>query len=95
MIEKKKKYPAYESSNEHVKTRKALLTLDYEQILEIANVFFYVNKTVTSIPKIFGGIRLDEAKRALHKSVHDAAVNCALSLEEMDRYERESGGKNG
>lgn len=91
MIEKAGKYPAYVNENEKLKSHKALVSLDYEQILEIACVFYYVNVVLAKIPRWLGGIRLTERARALHKSIHDAAVNCCMSLEEADRYEREGG----
>jgi hypothetical protein len=31
---------------------------------------------------------LTESVRALHKAIHDSAINCALSLEERERNER-------
>ena len=90
MMESGKTYPAYSSKDARLLSRKALLALDFEQIQEIANVFYYVNKK----RPLFGGLRLDEAGRALHKSIHDAAVNCALSLEEAERCAKEEA-KNG
>lgn len=92
MIEKAVRYPAYEPSDPSVLPRKAMLSLSYEQILEVANVFFFVNKHLAG--KIFGGIRLSEKQRVLHKAVHDAAVNCCISLEEYNRIEKEGSSKS-
>ena len=93
MIEKGVDYPVYGSEGEEstLLARKALVSYTYEQLLELANVMYYVNKKLAG--KWFGGIRLDEKKRALHKGIHDAAVNCCLSLEEMDRFEATGGSK--
>lgn len=93
MVEKHGKYPVYMVPEERkcVASHKAMLCLTYEQILEIANVMYYVDKVSASLPGLFGGIRLDEKARSLHKSLHDAAVNCCLSLEEADRVEKEGG----
>ena len=89
MIEKKVNYPACQARNEKVLAMKATVYFDAEQILEIANVFYYVNLVQAKLPGFLGGIKLSEAKRALHKSIHDAAVNCVLSLEEYERCEKE------
>jgi hypothetical protein len=94
MLEKSAKYPAYECTDESVMTRKATVVLSYEQILEVASIFYYVNKALASLPRWLGGIKLSDRARALHKSIHDAAINCALSLEEMHRFEKEGGSKN-
>lgn len=92
MDETGKKYPAYRVRDERVNSRKCLMSLNYEQILEIASVFYYVNKLADN--RFFNrGLRLDEHARSLHKSIHDAAINCCLSLEEADRCEREGGKK--
>lgn len=89
MIEKKVNYPAYQARNEKVLAMKATVYFDAEQILEIANIFYYVNLVLAKLPRFLGGIKLPEKQRALHKSIHDAAVNCVLSLEEHERCEKE------
>jgi hypothetical protein len=91
MIEKAVAYPVYQAQNKNLIEQKVMLSLTYAQILEIACVFFYVNSVLAKLPKWLGGIKLDEEKRALHKAIHNAAVNCALSLEENDRL-KQSGG---
>jgi len=91
MIEQSVRYPAYKSPDEKLNSHKALVSLTYAQILEIANVMYYVDRVSASLPGLFGGIRLDATARSLHKSVHDAAVNCCLSLEEAHRFETEGG----
>jgi len=88
LIEKKRKYPAYEQPDPKLFQKKALVSLTYEQILEIANVFYYINTSLAKLPKFFGVPKLDEAHRALHKAIHDCAVNCCLSLEEAARIEK-------
>jgi len=90
MIEKGGKYPVYEGNN-NLNDNKVMLTLSYETLVELANVLFYVNKVVASIPRFLGGIRLGERARALHKLAHDSIVNCVLSIEEKHRFEQ--GGK--
>lgn len=93
MIEKNGTYPVYFCPDERkgVRSHKALVSLTYAQILEIANVIFYFDKVIASRPKLFGGLRIDEETAVLHKSIHNAAVNCCLSLEEVDRCEKEGG----
>jgi len=93
MIEKNGIYPVYFCPDERaaVQSHKALISFSYAQILEIANVIFYFDKVIISRPKLFGGLRIDENTAALHKAIHNAAVNCCLSLEEADRAEKEGG----
>ena len=91
MIEKAKKYPAYETTDVSALSRKAMLSLTLEQVIEIANVFLFVNTHIAN--RFLSGFSMTEKQRAIHKSVHDAAVNCAMSLEEHHRMEK-SGGKN-
>lgn len=92
MVESGKVYPVYRAPSVTCGERKVRMILDYEQVLEIANVFFFVNKRVANRP--FTGLVLGQDKRELHKRIHDAAVNCCLSLEEQDRIEREGESKN-
>jgi hypothetical protein len=94
MFQRHGKYPVYVTKDEKVLTDKVIMTFDFEQLIEIANVFFYVNWVLSHIPKWLGGIRLSEYKKAVHKSIHDAAYNACLSLEEKRRFEAE-GGNNG
>jgi hypothetical protein len=91
LIEKYRSYPAYEEKNEDKLAQKVTMFLTYEQVLEIANVIYYVNLALARVPRWLGGIRLSADKRALHKSLHDSAVNCLLSLDEKARYEKEGG----
>jgi hypothetical protein len=93
MIEKNGTYPVYFCPDERkgVQSHKALVSLTYAQILEIANVMFYFDNVIASRSKLFGGVRIKEETAALHKSIHNAAVNCCLSLEEADRCEKEGG----
>lgn len=95
MIEKTRNYPSYENTDEKIMARKVSLYFTYEQLLAIANIFFYVNKVSARLPRWLGGLRFDEKIRALHKSIHDSCINCCMSLEEMDRFEKEGGGKSG
>lgn len=94
MIEKNTNYPAYTPQNETILSQKVTVFMSYEQLIEIASIFFYLNRVLARIPKWLGGIRLNEYTRALHKSIHDSCVNCCLSLEEKERFEREGGGKH-
>jgi hypothetical protein len=96
MIEKAgETYPVYvcPKEREGVQSHKALLALSYEQILEVANVMFYFDNVMGHRSRFLGGVRLDEKVRALHTSIHNAAVNCCLSLEEADRCEKEGGSR--
>lgn len=93
MIEKGHNYPAYSVPSEALNSHKAMVSLSYEQMLEIANVMYYVDKVSASLPGLFGGIRLDERLRGLHKAIHNSAINCCLSLEEADRVEKEGGNR--
>jgi hypothetical protein len=86
LIEKAKKYPAYAPCDPSALTRKAMLSLTLEQVIEIANVFLFVNEHIAN--RFLSGVALDENKRAIHKSIHDSAVNCALSLEEFHRMDK-------
>jgi hypothetical protein len=93
MIEKGVKYPVYKTSTPDAIPERAMLSLDLEQVIAIANVFYYVNKFLAAVPRIFGGIRLSETERSIHKSIHDAAINAALSLEQMHQFKKgEKGG---
>lgn len=91
MIEQSGKFP-YAVQDPKVLERKALVTLDAEQLVEIANVFYYVNKYLARVPKFLGGVDLS-GKREIHKSIHDCVVNCVLSLEELERVSKVTGGK--
>jgi hypothetical protein len=93
MIEKAVKYPAYAPQEVKMLSHKVSICLTYEQIIEIASVFYYVNLVLARLPRWLGGLKLDESKRVLHKAIHNAAVNCCLSLEEKYHFEQE-GGKN-
>jgi len=79
MMEKSGTYPAYESTDPKLTDLRVTTSFTYRQMLEIANVFFMVNKVSIK------GVALDEIKRSLHKSIHDSAVNCVISLEEKNR----------
>jgi len=103
MIEKAGNYPVYEEKDEKLLTHKALVSMDFEQMLEIANIFYYINKVIAVSSRFSRAFRLffglphlalNEAKRALHKSIHDSMVNCCKSLEEAERCEREGGKHN-
>jgi len=87
MIEKRRNYPAYEQPDKKLSSKKALVSLTYDEILEIANVFYYIN--AVRVPKIFGGIGFSEDLRALHLKIHNSVVNAALSLEEFSRIEKD------
>ena len=91
MIEKGGKYPAYQCRDEKFLTAKAMISLDLEQIIEIANIFFYVNAVLDRLPKWLGGIKFTERIRGIHKTIHDAAVNCAISVEESQRFKQDGG----
>jgi len=86
MIERSGKYPVYAASNPKITDQRVTTTFTYEQLIEIANIFYFVNKVLAG--KLFGGIRLTENVRSIHKAIHDSAINCALSLEERERNER-------
>jgi len=81
MLESPQNKLPYSQKKEEILGRKAMLALDYEQILEIANIVYYVNKTLAKVPKWLGGVRLSAESRALHKTIHDACINCCISLE--------------
>ena len=91
MIEKYRSYPAYEEKNEDKLQQRVTMFFTYEQVLEIANIIYYINLALARVPRWLGGIRLSADKRALHKSLHDSAINCLLSLDEKARYEKEGG----
>jgi len=78
-MEKGGTYPAYESTDLKLADLRVTTTFTYRQMLEIANVFFVVNKVPIK------GVVLDGTMRSLHKSIHDSAVNCVISLEEKNR----------
>jgi hypothetical protein len=88
MIEKAGSYPVYFPPEHVALSQKVLMSLTYEQTLEIANVFYFVNKQAN---KLFSGLKLDERQRVLHKAIHNSAINCCLSLEEAARAEKEGG----
>jgi hypothetical protein len=83
-----KKYPSYSPPDEKILSTKVLISLDYEQILEIANLLVFLH-SVSSFILRFLGCFVSPAKKALHKSTHDALINCALSLEELSRVQSE------
>lgn len=80
MIETGRNYPAYTPTAPDKAEQRVTTSFTYGQLVEIANIFYFINKVLAS--KILGGIRLDALQRAMHKSIHDSAVNCAISLEE-------------
>jgi len=88
VIERKINYPAYLQKDLNILQQKVAMYLSYEQILEMANIFYYINKVAMSLPRFLGGIRPLESVRILHKSIHDAAINCCMSLEDKSRYEK-------
>ena len=95
MIETNGTYPVYFCPEERksVLSDKALLALSYEQILEVANIIYYFDNVIASRSRLFGGLRISEQVANLHRSIHNAAVNCCLSLEEADRVENEGGSR--
>ena len=80
MQETGRAYPVYTPSNPAMADQRVMSSFTYGQLVEIANLFYYANKVLAG--KMIGGIKLDEAKRSMHKAIHDSAVNCAISMEE-------------
>jgi len=87
MIQKSGTYPVYGPTDPKKLEQRVTVSLTYGQLVEIANVFFYMNKVLAG--KWYSGVKLDENTRALHKAIHDAAVNCAISLEEKFKLQEE------
>jgi hypothetical protein len=81
MIQKAGTYPVYEPVDLKNLEQRVMVSFTYGQLVEIANVFYYFNKVLAG--KWYSNVKLDETKRSLHKAIHDAAVNCAISLEEQ------------
>lgn len=91
MIQSRGSYPVYQAEDEKLKAQTVIMTLDYEQIMEIANIFYHVNKWLARIPRILGGVRLTQPIRALHASIHESCIRCCISLEEARRLEEKEG----
>jgi len=92
MQESTKSYPFYSEEDKKVLPSTALVTFTYAELLEIANIFYYVNKL--RIPRLFGGICFTEPIRVLHHKIHNAAVNCCKSLKAAhDFAEKEKQGR--
>jgi hypothetical protein len=87
MIQNNRNYPAYKMLDSSYKSRSVSVTCSYAQAVEIANIFYYVNK----LPKWLGGLKLSDELWALHNSIHNAHVNAALSIEALIHID--NGGK--
>lgn len=92
MLETTKKYPFYKNDDKEIAKKTAMVSMTYAQLIEIANIFYFVNTCLDKIPRIFGGLRFIETVRALHKQVHDSAINVCLSLEAAELDKKEKGG---
>lgn len=93
MREVPKKFPPYQLHNNSILQKSVMVSLDVEQVLEIANVFYHINRFLPRLPRFLGGLRLSEASRALHKSIHDAAINCAISMEKSAEFDKQGAQK--
>jgi hypothetical protein len=77
MVQTPGTYPVYSAPEKYL-SKKVKIILDYEQVLEIANALYYLNTNAGFFAR---KPKLTTAQRALHKSIHDCAINVCLSLE--------------
>jgi hypothetical protein len=75
-------FPYYLPDKKEILKNRVNLMLTYEQILAVANALALLQKTNL---RLFSGVRLSESELALNTSVHNACINCAMSLEELER----------
>lgn len=77
-----KYFPAYTPEDKKIAKARASLMLTYEQILTIASTTLTV---LEQNKKLFKHLHLTEEEKVSLHAIHNACINCALSLETYEQ----------
>jgi hypothetical protein len=82
MIETGKMYPAYAPTDLDAR---CFATFEYKQLVAIANIATLANKLSRSFLAKILGVSISSEDVAIITQVHNASVNCALSMESKQK----------
>lgn len=80
-----KHFPAYLPEKDVPLSKRVSLMLTYEQVVAIASALIALDKLNH---RFFTGLHMVEAELALHENIHNACVNCAISIEGYERSDK-------
>jgi hypothetical protein len=87
MVEQNR-FPAYTAEDPALLKKRVSLMLTYEQVLMVASSLALLHEYISiknPVKKALFNPMLSESEKSLQTGIHNACINCALSLEELEK----------